>query len=46
MIDVPGACRELANGEVVAVPTESVYGLSCDAMNTDAIQKSPGIERP
>jgi len=29
----------LANGEVVALPTETVYGLAADALRTDAVLK-------
>ena len=31
--------RALANGEVVAVPTETVYGLAGDALNPQAVKK-------
>ncbi len=33
------ACELLKNGEVVAVPTETVYGLAGDATNSEAIKK-------
>ncbi len=33
------ACSLLKNGEVVAVPTETVYGLAADATNKEAIEK-------
>ncbi len=33
------ACKLLQNGEVVAVPTETVYGLAGDSTNPSAIQK-------
>ena len=29
----------IKNGEVVAIPTETVYGLAADAFNTDAVKK-------
>ena len=29
----------LETGEVVALPTETVYGLGADAMNSDAVAK-------
>lgn len=35
---VKGA-QYLKNGEVVAIPTETVYGLAADAFNEDAIKK-------
>jgi L-threonylcarbamoyladenylate synthase len=34
-----GAADLLRQGEVVAVPTETVYGLACDALNADAAAK-------
>ena len=33
------ACRVLADGEPVAMPTETVYGLAADATNPDAIAR-------
>ena len=33
------AARLLRAGEVVALPTETVYGLACDALNADAAAK-------
>ena len=33
------ACSLLKNGEVVGVPTETVYGLAGDANNPEAIKK-------
>lgn len=33
------ACDLLRAGEVVALPTETVYGLAADAMNPDAVAK-------
>ena len=29
----------LCNGEVVALPTETVYGLAADALNAEAVAK-------
>jgi len=34
------ACDLLRHGEVVAVPTETVYGLAGDAKNSEAISKT------
>uniref|UniRef100_A0A1L8DHN9 Threonylcarbamoyl-AMP synthase n=1 Tax=Nyssomyia neivai TaxID=330878 RepID=A0A1L8DHN9_9DIPT len=34
----------LAAGEVIALPTDTVYGLACDANNAQAIQKVYGIK--
>jgi L-threonylcarbamoyladenylate synthase len=36
---VSEAVRLLAEGEVVALPTETVYGLAADALNADAVAK-------
>ena len=33
------ACQLLRQGEVVAVPTETVYGLAADCTNPEAIKK-------
>ncbi|MGE9269965.1 MAG: L-threonylcarbamoyladenylate synthase, partial [Verrucomicrobiales bacterium] len=33
------AARLLSEGEVVALPTETVYGLGADAFNADAVAK-------
>ena len=33
------AIAELKKGEVVAIPTETVYGLAADASNDSAIKK-------
>ena len=33
------ACKLLKNGEIVAVPTETVYGLAGDSRNSEAIKK-------
>ncbi len=38
-IDIKLALRQLQNGELVAFPTETVYGLGADARNEMAIRK-------
>ena len=38
-MDVAGAARLLASGELVAFPTETVYGLGADAANASAVGK-------
>ena len=38
-ISLDEAARRLQNGEVVAIPTETVYGLAADATNDIALQK-------
>jgi L-threonylcarbamoyladenylate synthase len=37
-VDVQACGQYLANGGLVAFPTETVYGLGCDASNPEAIQ--------
>lgn len=37
--DIETAAELLRNGEVVAIPTETVYGLAADAMNEHAVEK-------
>lgn len=37
--DVEYAAELLCNGEVVAIPTETVYGLAGNALNPDSVQK-------
>ena len=32
------ACRALLDGEVIACPTEAVWGLSCDPENEEAVE--------
>ena len=36
---IDGAVSLLKSGELVAIPTETVYGLAADAKNEAAIQK-------
>ncbi|MCR5287581.1 MAG: threonylcarbamoyl-AMP synthase [Saccharofermentans sp.] len=36
---IKDACEHLRNGEVIAFPTETVYGLGCDARDGDAVKK-------
>ncbi|MEK6557013.1 MAG: L-threonylcarbamoyladenylate synthase [Candidatus Margulisiibacteriota bacterium] len=33
------ACKALANGGIIAIPTDTVYGLAADAYNPEAIEK-------
>ncbi len=39
------AAAFLAKGEVVALPTDTVYGLSCDATNKQALEKIYALKR-
>lgn len=39
LVNLADAIRLLQNGEVVAIPTETVYGLAADASNESAIGK-------
>ncbi len=38
-IKIEEAIQRLQRGEVVAIPTETVYGLAADARNTEALQQ-------
>ncbi len=38
-VDLQKAAQLLADGECVALPTETVYGLAADALNPQALQK-------
>ena len=37
--DIKAAAEILKNGGIVAIPTETVYGLAADAFNSDAVKK-------
>jgi L-threonylcarbamoyladenylate synthase len=37
--DIDQAVEALRDGEVVAFPTETVYGLGADAQNPDAVRR-------
>ena len=39
MLDISGAIEQLREGNIIAYPTEAVYGLGCDPSNKDAIRK-------
>lgn len=41
---VNSAIEFLKSGSVIAVPTDTVYGLACDATNTGAIHKLYNIK--
>ena len=32
-------CRDLENGQTMIMPTDTLYGLACDALNPKAIEK-------
>ena len=38
-IDIDAAAKLLAKGELVSIPTETVYGLAANALNGDAVLK-------
>jgi len=38
-LDIERCARQLQSGELVAMPTETVYGLAADARNSDAVAK-------
>lgn len=37
VLDLHSACEALRGGNVIAFPTETFYGLGCDALNPDAV---------
>ncbi len=39
------ACEALKNGEVIAFATDTVYGIACDAANSNAVKKLYGIKK-
>jgi L-threonylcarbamoyladenylate synthase len=43
--DYNHAIKALRNGEVIAYPTEAVYGLGCDPFNSQAVFKLLSIKR-
>ncbi|WP_208108221.1 L-threonylcarbamoyladenylate synthase [Paludibacterium purpuratum] len=43
--DIDQACARLRSGLLVAIPTETVYGLAADACNLDAVQKVFKLKR-
>jgi L-threonylcarbamoyladenylate synthase len=38
-LTIDEAARKLRQGEVIAYPTEAVYGLGCDPFNYDAVER-------
>lgn len=44
-VSLDQAIAKLKNGEVVAIPTETVYGLAADATNDDALKKIFSIKQ-
>jgi len=44
-VSLDQAIAKLKNGEVVAIPTETVYGLAADASNDDALKKIFSIKQ-
>ena len=46
-LDTEQAARRLRAGDVIAYPTEAVYGLGCDPFNSEAVRRLLDIkERP
>ena len=51
MISVDDAVREISNGKIIIYPTDTVWGIGCDAFNQDAVdrlfklkeKKAPGV---
>ncbi|MEQ1598895.1 MAG: L-threonylcarbamoyladenylate synthase [Methylotenera sp.] len=44
-VNLEQAITKLKNGEVVAIPTETVYGLAADATNDEALQQIYAIKQ-
>ena len=43
-LDFTVACGHLAQGHVIAYPTEAVWGLGCDPHNRDAVERVVAIK--
>ena len=43
--DVDAVAETIAHGGVVAIPTDTVYGLACDPRNSDAVDRIYDIKR-
>jgi len=39
LLDITGAVEQLRAGQIIAYPTEAVYGLGCDPGNESAVRK-------
>jgi len=39
MIPLPEAIQRIQAGEIVVLPTDTIYGLSCDAFNRSAVER-------
>jgi L-threonylcarbamoyladenylate synthase len=37
--DIKKACQVMAEGGVILYPTDTIWGLGCDATNPDAVRK-------
>ncbi len=44
LLDTSGAVEQLRNGNIIAYPTEAVYGLGCDPLNETAIRTLLGLK--
>jgi len=43
--DLPGALKTLREGGVILYPTDTIWGLGCDATNKEAVEKIFGIKK-
>ena len=43
--DIKRVCKIMKSGGVVIVPTDTVYGIACDASNKKAVRKIYDIKR-
>lgn len=39
------ACKELAKGGIIIYPTDTLYGIGCDALNEESVKKISRIKR-
>lgn len=43
--DIPSICDSLAKGQLLAYPTEAVWGIGCDPFNEQAVQQILAIKQ-
>ncbi len=43
--DIKEACRVMSNGGVILYPTDTIWGIGCDATNPDAVRKVYEIKK-
>ena len=43
--EIEKACQELKEGGVILYPTDTIWGIGCDATNEEAVKKVFGIKQ-